>query len=53
MVEESLFSVLSIFKTIIHNGNTMNFVFLRKHQGNLKDQCLDCKKKKKEHKHNV
>ena len=47
MVEESLFSVLSIFKTIIHNGNTMNFVFLRKHQGNLKDQCLDCKKKKK------
>lgn len=25
----------------------MNFLFLRKHQGNLKDQCLDCKKKKK------
>lgn len=33
MVKESLFSVLSITKTIIYNENILNFVFLRKHQG--------------------
>lgn len=47
MVKESLLSVLSIFKTSIHNENTMNFVFLRKHQRNLKDRCLDYQKKER------
>ena len=46
MVKESLLSVLSIFKTSIYNENTLNFVFLRKHERNLKDWCLDYQKKK-------